>query len=292
VVIITGTSSGIGRDLALEMAETGYTVFATVRKQQDGDGLLAAAKSFAKRIHIFLVDVAKPEDIARVSQEMEKTLLDLDLPLAGLVNNAGYAALLPAELTSHDAFVSSLRVNLMGTVDLCRALMPTLRARKGRIVNIGSIAAWFVPPWYGNYAAAKAGLSAWSSSLRREVACFGVSVSVVEPGSIKTSLQAKMSSGIATVLETLDRTEFPGADLYSVAPLQRMFRMGRAASAEHVVRAVRHALESRFPKTRYLVGWDARLFALLSWLMDEAFLDLALANFFAEDAWWEHYVPQ
>jgi NAD(P)-dependent dehydrogenase (short-subunit alcohol dehydrogenase family) len=289
-ILITGTSTGIGYHLVQEFLQQGYTVIATVRKQADADRLNNTAPT-GSRLHVLFMDMVKLDTIDAAPEAVQTILDTHSIQLVGLINNAGYCLIRPIECVDHAALVNSMETNFLGAAHLTRKMLPFLRASKGRVINITSAADWVIAPWYGSYSAAKAGLWAWSTALRREISEFGVSVSIVEPGSIRTAMLTQMNSDAIHIYEDLkdsqDELIKNVVGFYDPKPLERFFSLGASAPGpEHVYDAVNHALTSRFPKGRYLVGWDARFFALALTLFEERIADIVIANIFARHPWW------
>src|SRR5262249_35959023 len=130
-ILVSGASTGIGRACALRFAKLGYRVFAGVRKAADGDAVPADC---SRLIGPVLLVVTSAESIAAALAVVG------DQPLAGLVNNAGIAALGPVELLSANVWRRQFEVNVIGLVAVTQAFLPLLRRARGRIVNVGSIA--------------------------------------------------------------------------------------------------------------------------------------------------------
>lgn len=259
-VLITGASTGIGEGCALRLDALGYRVFAGVRKSADGEAL--RAKSSARLTPVSL-DVTSADSIAGAVEALG------GVPLAGLVNNAGVAIAGPLELVPMDLWRRQMEVNVMGPVAVTQAFLPQLRAGRGRIVNMGSVAGRSALPLAGPYCASKHALEGLSDSLRMEVKRWGISVSIVEPGAVKTPIWDK-SLGDADELRRQAQPEL--FELYRTL-VEKMLKVVQVAArtgspVEDVVRAVEHALTSAKPKTRYVVGRDARLRMLLNKLPD------------------------
>jgi NAD(P)-dependent dehydrogenase (short-subunit alcohol dehydrogenase family) len=184
-------------------------------------------------------------------------------PLVGLVNNAGMPAAGPMELLPLDELRRVIEVNFIGQVAVTQAFLPLLRAARGRIVNMSSVAGRAVLPFLGPYAASKFALEAFSDALRRELAPFGVRVIVIEPGNIQSKIWDKV--------EALDISRYRGTR-YEPA-LERVraeaLRGGRAAPpATLVARVVRKALMARRPPIRVVVTQHSWLDAMLTRLPD------------------------
>ncbi|KAJ1975001.1 hypothetical protein H4R35_003347 [Dimargaris xerosporica] len=213
-VFVTGTSSGIGRDVALVLAQKGYTVLAGVRRSEDGTKLCNAFLQFLKplmaknvpangpwyaerlrrvgRIIPVLLDVTVDSSIEEAAQIVEDHLSRLDIPLAGLINNAGISGSAPMEIVSQAYMESVFAVNYYGPVKLTQRLLPILRRHQGRVINVTSVMSWLIGPGYGTYCASKAALHASSMAWRFELANFGVALSVVEPGATRTPIWGKL----------------------------------------------------------------------------------------------------
>jgi NAD(P)-dependent dehydrogenase (short-subunit alcohol dehydrogenase family) len=225
-------------------------VLAGVRTSADAERLRAAA---GERLEPVTIDVTEPATIATAGEGLG------DEPLHGLVNNAGTALAMPLEFLPLDQFRRQLEVNLVGQVAVTQALLPNLRAARGRIVNVGSIAGRSALPFLGAYAASKHGLEAVTDALRVELRPFGITVTIVEPGTIATPIWRKGGD----LFEQL-AAEMPEelGELYG----ERMaaFRDAAAAAgqraepADRVATVVERALTAQQPKARYVVGRDAQ----------------------------------
>src|SRR5882672_2744572 len=185
-VVVTGASTGIGAALVRHLAGRGFRVFGTVRRAEDEAGLERAGVAAVR------MDVTDTASIARAREQVERALAGA--PLAGLVKNAGIPAAGPLEMFPLDELRRVLEVNLVGAVAVTQAFLPLLKASRGRIVNMSSVAGRGALPFLGPYAASKFGLEAISDSLRRELLPFGVKVIVIEPGSFKTAIWSKVEA--------------------------------------------------------------------------------------------------
>jgi NAD(P)-dependent dehydrogenase (short-subunit alcohol dehydrogenase family) len=181
--------------------------------------------------------------------------------LDGLVNNAGIAIASPLEDLPLDELRRQLEVNVVGQLAVTQAVLPALRAARGRVVIVGSIAGRSALPFLGAYAISKFALEAMADSLRLELAPDRIEVSLLEPGTIATAIWTKPQP-LADVVSDRYRTRVEAFRRVAAA------RSAKAVPAEEVARAVEHALTAARPKTRYLVGRDARLRARLERLPD------------------------
>ena len=250
-MVISGASTGIGRATALRLAGLGFDVLAGVRRESDApEGTTPV-----------LLDVTDGDAIEALATRVGTG------PLAGLVNNAGVGVGGPVEHISLADWRRQFEVNLFGHVAITRALIPALRAGRGRIVNIGSIGGRTALPFAAPYTASKFAMHAFSDSLRVELHADGIRVALIEPGSIATEIWRKGD-------DTADQIE---ADLSP--ELRDRYRRGLAGARRATARAARtaippekvagvveHALTARRPRGRYVVGADARIQALAAHL--------------------------
>jgi NAD(P)-dependent dehydrogenase (short-subunit alcohol dehydrogenase family) len=199
-----------------------------------------------------LLDVTDAEQIRGAAERVDE--------LDGLVNNAGIALASPLELVPVDQLRYQLEVNLVGQVAVTQTLLPALRRGKGRIVFMGSIAGRSALPFLAPYAASKHALEAVADSLRLELKPFGIPVSIVEPGSIRTAIWSRSAARADELAAT---AEVELAELYAerVAAFRSLaLKRGEGgAPAARVAEVVEEALTAERPHARYLVGKDAKL---------------------------------
>jgi NAD(P)-dependent dehydrogenase (short-subunit alcohol dehydrogenase family) len=262
-VVITGSSTGIGRAAALHLDELGFQVFAGVRKEIDGDSLREAASD---RLEPLILDVTNAEQISNAAGRVREAT---DGRVIGLVNNAGIGAGGPIEVLDLDDFRRSIEVNLTGQIAVTQAFLPQLRDAKGRIVFVSSIGGLMANPFLSPYHASKFAIEAVGDSLRQEVRGQGISVSIIEPGSIATEIWDKGEDTAARLRAGLD----PDAERLYGRALDRFAELGKEAGAQgippqKVAEAIAHALTAARPRTRYLVGRDARIRAVVARLPD------------------------
>jgi len=269
-VLVTGASTGIGEACAMHLDRLGFRVFAGVRKTEDGDRLRAAASA---RLTPIIIDVTDAASITQAATEIEA--LTGDHGLAGLVNNAGIAVAGPLEFIDLDRVRWQFEVNYFGQIAVTQAMLPLLRRAHGRVVNMSSMAGKVAPPFYGPYTSSKHALEAFSDSLRNELAPWGLHVAIIEPGAIDTPIWNK---GLDLARETIAALPPAGRDLYAAqieSGLESVESAGaRGIPVDTVARAVVHALTAKRPKTRYVVGRDARLSILAKRLLPDRLTDL------------------
>jgi NAD(P)-dependent dehydrogenase (short-subunit alcohol dehydrogenase family) len=241
------------------------TVFAGVRNPEAGAAL--RARGGAAIIPLEL-DVTDDESVKRAAGMVERRVGDAGL--FGLVNNAGIAIGSPLELIPLAHLRRQLEVNVVGQIAVTQAVLPLLRRARGRIVNMGSIAGRGTIPMTGPYSASKHALEALTDALRLELYPWGIEVSIIEPGAIATPIWDK---SLQISLDVEKDMPVEAKHLYEAAAARIRETMSvaaaRAIPPDAVVKAVLHALTAKRPKTRYLVGRDAKLRALmLKWLPD------------------------
>ncbi len=266
-VVITGASSGIGAGCAVGCARRGMTVFAGVRDLRAGDALTAQAGDAIVPLRL---DVTDGDSIRRAAEVVTERVGQAGL--AGLINNAGIAIGSPLEVIPLDRLRAQLEVNVIGQIAVTQAFLPLIRLARGRIVNMGSIAGRGTIPMMGPYSASKFALEALTDALRMELHPWGIEVSIVEPGAIATPIWEK---SMKTALDVESGVSEEGKRLYGEAAhrVKEMVDQAarRAIPVDAVVQAVLHALTAAKPRTRYLVGNDARMRALMvKWLPDRA----------------------
>jgi NAD(P)-dependent dehydrogenase (short-subunit alcohol dehydrogenase family) len=271
-VLVTGTSTGIGRACALDLHARGYHVFAGVRAAPDGDALRAAT---GDRLVPLLLDVTQPAHVTAALDTLRAHVGDAGLQ--GLVNNAGVAVPGPMEYLSLQALREQFEVNVFGTLDLTQACLPLLRPSRGRIVNVSSVNGRVVTPFNGAYCASKFALEAISDALRRELQPTGVRVVLVEPGSIRTAIRDTAKANARQLAEEYPdvvRQHYGGV----LRRLEQVQTPAHALAPERVARIVARALEARRPRARYRVGWDARLGVMAAHLLPTSALDALLSR--------------
>ncbi len=194
VAVVTGGGRGIGRAIAARLAEEGANVAISYRSND------AAAEETAQKVRdagakceIFKGDVASPEDVRALLAGVSDAFGRVDI----LVNNAGITRDNLMMRMKEDEFDEVLRTNLKGTYLCTRAaLRPMVRARWGRIVNVGSVVGLVGNAGQANYAASKAGIIGFTKSVAREVAQRGITVNAVAPGYVETELTGGLPEGV------------------------------------------------------------------------------------------------
>jgi NAD(P)-dependent dehydrogenase (short-subunit alcohol dehydrogenase family) len=267
-VLVTGASTGIGEAATLHLKELGFDAVGAVRKDEDAERLRSQG---VRTVKLDVTDVA--------SIEAARAELG-DGPLAGLVNNAGVAVAGPLEFLPLDQLRHQLEVNVVGQVAVVQKFLPALRAGRGRIVNVSSIGGRVALPLVGPYNASKFALEAVSDSLRRELYHHGVDVIVVEPGGVKTPIWRK-STDTAAELEAQmppEAESLYGPMVDAVRKESVKIAQETGMEAREVAEAIGRALTAAKPRTRYLVGREAKLRAAAGKLMPDRMMDRAIVR--------------
>lgn len=271
-VIVTGASTGIGRASALRLDASGWRVFAGVRDPADGESLRQAGSS---RLTPVTLDVTEPEQIAAAAARVEE---ESENGLHGLVNNAGVAIPGPLETIPLEDLRRQLEVNLVAYVAVTQALLHSIRKAKGRVVFVSSIGGRVAFPFGGPYHASKFGTEAIGDVFRQELRPWGLRVAIVEPGSIDTPIWERGQRKASEI-----EAKAPKTDLLYGAAIEKFRKVirdtaERGIPPEKVARAIAHALESSRPRTRYLVGLDAKVQARLKPLIPTPVFDRIVAR--------------
>jgi NAD(P)-dependent dehydrogenase (short-subunit alcohol dehydrogenase family) len=251
----------------------GWRVFAGVRRQEDADSLSQAGSG---RVVPLILDVTDAEQIAAAAKRIAS---DSEDGLDGLVNNAGIAVPGPLETLPLEDFRRQVEVNLTAQVAVTQAVLPSIRRAGGRVVFLSSIGGRIAFPLNGAYHAAKFGIEAVGDVFRQELRPWGISVSIVEPGSIDTPIWERGASNA----DEIGARAHPDQDaLYgqAIESFRKVVRdlAERGIPPEEVAKAIEQALSSSRPRARYLVGLDAKLQARLKPLIPTPIFDRIVAR--------------
>jgi NAD(P)-dependent dehydrogenase (short-subunit alcohol dehydrogenase family) len=266
-VLVTGAARGIGRATALRLADAGFDVYAATRQPTDAASLVAEGRP---RLTPVTLDITSPADIAA---------LDDVLPdrLDGVVNNAGIVVGGPLEVLPLDQLREQLEVNVLGQVAVTQAVLPRLRAAKGRVVFVSSVSGLIVTPTMGAYNASKFALEAIADVFRLELAPWGIRVVSVLPAQTDTDLWRTADDVLETAAGTMDPAE---RELYAehIEGMRRAIPKAQKAAApvDVVVKVIEKALTTSRPRARYVVGAGPRAQVALARVMPTPVLDAAL----------------
>ena len=267
--VITGCSSGFGRVTALHLAQHGWQVFATVRRETDRDDLLAEAQSQGcrERLAVLLCDITRDEQV----RELAASLTGAVPRLNALVNNAGAAFPAPLELLPLDALRAQLEINVVGQLAVTQALLPLLKAARGTIINVSSESGRVVFPITGAYHMSKFAVEAMSDALRLELAPFGVRVVVLEPGPSLTAIWATSRRRALAGMTEIDTNAY--APLIAAVEQAAGQRARTGFPPLAFAEAVLKILNSRHPRARYAIPWQTAGLMALRRLLPDAVWD-------------------
>ncbi len=272
-VLVTGASTGIGEACALHLAALGFQVLAGVRQAADGERLAADGGGAVRPVTLEVTDAQS------IAAAAEAVATMTGGRLAGLVNNAGIANAGPLELIPIDELRRVLEVNVVGQVAVTQAMLPMLRAARGRVVNVGSIGGRVAVPLLGPYAASKFALEAITDALRREVAAQGIKVSIIEPGGVRTPIWGKAQADADRLEGDLppEAERLYGGLMRAIrAESERIAVEGLPPRA--VAEVVAEALTAERPRARYPVGRDARGRSIAARVLPDRVLDRLIAR--------------
>jgi NAD(P)-dependent dehydrogenase (short-subunit alcohol dehydrogenase family) len=260
VVLITGASTGFGREIARLLAQNGYTVFGTTRNPNPTDG---------ENYRMLTLDVQSDQSVKNGLASVLAAAGRIDV----LINNAGQVLNGPAEETSLDQAKNLFETNFFGLVRTTLAVLPIFRSQhKGRIINFASLAGRVGVPGHSFYSATKYAVEGYTEALAAEVRQFGIRVSLIEPGFFKTNLAAHAP-----------QASNPIPDYDAVRDhLSEHFKKGveTGGNPEKAARLVLHILRSRHPKLHYPVGRGSTIVPIIKTLLPQRIFARGLRLFF------------
>jgi short-subunit dehydrogenase len=250
IVLITGATAGIGRMTALHLAKQGHHVIATGRKTAELASLKAEAG--ATKLDTLVLDVTNATSIASAVSAVDALTGGKGLDV--LVNNAGFGVLGPTSEISDSEMRRQYETNVFGLMNVTRAFLPAMRARRnGRIVNVSSVGGRMTLPYFGVYNSTKYAVESLSDALRYEMKPFGVEVTLIEPGIIRTNFEATAVSGLAS----MSNTPY-GAALGKYEEMSK--RADKFASNPIVIaKAIARAVNARRAPARIVAPWSTNL---------------------------------
>jgi NAD(P)-dependent dehydrogenase (short-subunit alcohol dehydrogenase family) len=262
VALITGATSGIGEATAHRLHDRGYTVFAAGRNRD----ALNALRS--KGLQARSLDVTDEAAVDRLVEEINAEHGGVDV----LVNSAGYPLPRPLEQVELSELRHLFETNVVATLHLSRAVLPTMRAQGyGRIVTIGSTAGRFTSPGAGAYHTVKYAIEALSLSMGAEVAPFGVRVVLIDPTGVRTPF---VSSQFETEHSYPDDDPYGDFKIrYSETTRRLATAKGLTVSADTVARSVVRVVKAKNPKPRYIVGASGKASVLARALLSDRMWD-------------------
>ncbi len=260
VILITGISSGFGKETASVLARNGHTVYGTVRSKTETDPL----------VNVLYMDLTDKKSIEYCVQEVLGREGRIDV----LINNAGMHLGGPVEITPREDFRRQMETNFHGSVDLIQQVLPSMREqRNGTIINISSIGGLMGLPFQGFYSAAKFAIEGLSEALRLELREFNIRVVVVNPGDFHTH----------NTVNRKNITENGGENPYheQFRKTRSVFESDEAGGWEPVILARRicRIVETPRPRNRYIIGsFDQKLAVVVKKILPESWFDRILGS--------------
>ncbi|HZY99794.1 MAG TPA: SDR family NAD(P)-dependent oxidoreductase [Candidatus Baltobacteraceae bacterium] len=256
-IVVSGASTGIGAATATLLAGEGFVVFAGVRNEDDAQRLSALSAN----VRAIRLDVTQADSLASAAESIRES----GIALHGIVSNAGIALGGPLEHLPIDELRRQFEVNVFGALATAQTFIPLLAEDRARIVFVGSISGRLAAPYIGPYSASKFALRALADAMRLELAPAGISVSLIEPGPVKTPIWGKGRASAADIgarLGTNVRPHYRAALDYIVAMTLNESRDGMPV--EVVSSTILHALVAPHPRAYYLLGTRARIGSIIA----------------------------
>jgi NAD(P)-dependent dehydrogenase (short-subunit alcohol dehydrogenase family) len=249
VAVVTGSSTGIGFETALLLARSGFNTYASMRDFKKSKNIAEIAKKEDLPLTVVQLDV---KDDISVKDAISKIIAE-SKRIDVLVNNAGYGLFSPLEDVTLDQVKDQFETNFFGAIRVMHEVIPTMRRqRNGTIINVSSLVGRIGLPVSSAYVATKFALEGLSESMRYELNEFGINIILIEPGVIKTNFIENLKTADTTL-----KSESPYADLVDRISKEFGKMMNNSSSPKLVAEAILHAITSKEPKIRYVVGDDA-----------------------------------
>jgi short-subunit dehydrogenase len=266
VALVTGASSGIGKEIAKKLLQDGLTVYVAARrieKMQDLESLGATALK---------MDITQGKDISQAVEQITRENGGVDV----LVNNAGFGSYGAVEDTPIEDARYQFEVNLFGLAALTQKVLSHMREqRSGTIINISSMGAKIYTPLGAWYHATKHALEGWSDCLRLELDQFGINVVIIEPGIINTEFGDVLNG---PMMERSGNTAYSNLAQAVAKSVQDSYEKGNGSSPTVISDTVSKAVSAKKPKTRYAVGSLAKPLLFLRWLLSDRLFDKAVMS--------------
>ncbi len=268
VVLITGASSGIGYSTVVQLHSKGYKVYAAARR-------LEAMQSLSdKGVHLVALDLTSETSI----QQCVNTIINKEQRIDVLINNAGYGCYGSVEDTNMKEAKLQFEVNLFGLAHLTQLILPYMReCKKGKIINVSSIAGKIYMPFGAWYHASKHALEGWSDCLRIELKPFNIKVVIIEPGGIKTPWGLIAAEHLRKISGKTAYALFANrmANYFS-----KNYTNNKMSSPDIVANTIVKVVLSASPKTRYVKGYMGRLTLLGRKYLPDTYFDKLISYWF------------
>jgi NAD(P)-dependent dehydrogenase (short-subunit alcohol dehydrogenase family) len=265
-ILITGASTGLGREMALYLAERGFAVYATMRNASDAGSLLNDPRSSKGKLKVLSLDVT---DSASIQRAVETIVAEAGA-IYGVINNAGVGLRGYFEDLDIPDVKRMFDANVFGAMEVTRAVLPHMRkARRGRILLISSVGGRIGSLGVSTYCSSKFALEGFGESLFMELAPLGIKVSLIEPGIIKTE-RWTINRGVAP-RATNPQSPYYAWFMQSEQEAEKLVQASTATPGD-VAAVIYQALTAEHPKLRYMIGRKAKLaVALRRWLPGDLF---------------------
>ena len=260
VILITGASSGIGKDTALSLIKHGHVVYGAARRLEMMQDIIQAGG------HAIKMDILKDRNIDDVVNQIINEQNRIDI----LINNAGYGLWGAVETISIDEAKRQFDVNIFGLAYLTKKIIPFMREQKsGKIINMSSMGGKVYTPFGAWYHATKYALEGWSDCLRIELKSFGIDVILIEPGVIKTEFQdVMMDSTVERSIGTPYEKKLKALEKAT----QEMYARGIGSPPSTITKLIIKAINSHNPKRRYVGGLFAKpMLFIKKWFGDKMY---------------------
>lgn len=269
-ILITGCSTGIGYEAAKTLKQRGWRVLATARRAEDRERLERDIG-----VETLPLELADQSSVAHCA---EAALRKTDGRLGALYNNAAYGVIGAMEDITGDVLRKHLEINVIGTHELTRLIIPAMRSNGGgRIVNCSSVLGLVSGPFRGPYCASKFALEAMTDAMRLELAGSGIFVSTLQPGPIRSEF---LATTVATFKGNVDAAQSVHRETYHrrlqamEGDTQSRFKLG----PEAVVKKLVHALESSRPRAHYKISPHTHVISALKRILPRSAVDALMAR--------------
>ncbi len=275
LIVITGVSTGIGRELSIKLSRAGYRVIGTVRSTEHGEELKKELKTDFDYLLLDLEDELSVNSFYDRIKEMTG-----ETGIHCLINNAGIATGGPMMLLSFQELHRQMLINFYSVFSITNALLPLLGAGlnstfpPGLIINISSVSGIFNTPFLGPYCISKHALESMSDIYRRELAIFGIKLVVIQPGPIQTPIWQKSVPSSNPYL----KTDF--ARVYDALSTEIRETEKSALPVHKISKVILKVLTKKRPKTRYLIAQRPFLLRLIHLFFPDKWMDLIFLNKF------------
>ncbi|XP_072135241.1 11-beta-hydroxysteroid dehydrogenase type 2 [Mobula birostris] len=283
-VFITGCDSGFGMAIAQRFDSLGLQVFATVLNK-DGPGARELLQCCSEQLTLIQMDLTKPEDIDKALQITKDKLGEKGL--WGLVNNAGKCInISDAELLAMYNYRDCMQINFFGAVAITQGFLPLIRKTKGRIVNVSSPVGDFPLPYFSSYAASKAALSLFTSTLRLELSNWGVKVCTILPEFYKTAPSynpeywKKQVHHLMKDISTELLQDYGEDYILETTDLFLKHTTTAKEDLSPVVESITDAILSSNPKSKYYVGKKVIIMYILFGILPTSLSDFIFSRSF------------